>query len=111
MRPNNWEGQISIQREILPRISAYAGYTRRWYGNLFATRNLAVTNADYTPYCVNLPTDPRLPGSGTQQCGYFDVNRNRETTTEISLSAASSCVRSATRRSSTCCVCLSSVMS
>jgi carboxypeptidase family protein len=76
VRPNNWEGQISIQREILPRISAYAGYTRRWYGNLFATRNLAVTNADYTPYCVNLPTDPRLPGSGTQQCGYFDVNRN-----------------------------------
>jgi len=76
VRPNNWEGQISIQREILPRISAYAGYTRRYYGNLFATRNLAVTNADYTPYCVNLPTDPRLPGSGTQQCGYFDVNRN-----------------------------------
>ena len=76
VRPNNWEGQVSIQREILPRISAYAGYTRRWYGNLFATRNLAVTNADYTPYCVTLPTNPQLPGSGTQQCGYFDVNRN-----------------------------------
>jgi hypothetical protein len=75
-RPNNWEGQVSIQREILPRVSVYGGYTRRWYGNLFATRNLAVTNADYTPYCVNLPTDSRLPGSGTQQCGYFDVNRN-----------------------------------
>ena len=76
MRPNNWEGQVSIQREIMPRISAYAGYTRRWYGNLFATRNLAVTNADYTPYCVTLPSDPRLPGGGTQQCGYFDVLRN-----------------------------------
>jgi Carboxypeptidase regulatory-like domain len=75
-RPNNWEGQVSIQREIVPRVSAYAGYTRRFYGNLFATRNLAVSNADYTPYCVNLPTDPRLPGSGAQQCGYFDVNRN-----------------------------------
>jgi len=75
-RPNNWEGQVSIQREIVPRVSVYGGYTRRWYGNLFATRNLAVSNADYTPYCVNLPSDPRLPGSGTQQCGYFDVNRN-----------------------------------
>ena len=75
-RPNNWEGQVSIQREIVPRVSVYGGYTRRWFGNLFATRNLAVSNADYTPYCVNLPTDPRLPGSGTQQCGYFDVNRN-----------------------------------
>jgi hypothetical protein len=75
-RPYNWEGQVSIQREILPRVSVYGGYTRRWYGNLFATRNLAVSNADYTPYCVTQPTDSRLPGSGTQQCGYFDVNRN-----------------------------------
>ena len=31
VRPNNWEGQISIQREIAPRVSVYAGYTRRWY--------------------------------------------------------------------------------
>jgi len=75
-RPNNWEGQVSIQREILPRISVYGGYTRRWYGNLFATRNLAVTNADYTPYCVALPNDSRVPDGGTPQCGYFDVNRN-----------------------------------
>jgi hypothetical protein len=76
-RPNNWEAQISIQRELVPRVSAYVGYSRRWYGNLFATRNLAVTNADFTPYCVTLPSnDPRLPGTGTQQCGYFDVNRN-----------------------------------
>ncbi len=39
VRPNNWEGQISVQREIVPRVSGYAGYTRRWYGNLFAQRN------------------------------------------------------------------------
>jgi len=76
-RPYNWEGQISVQRELVPRVSAYVGYSRRWYGNLFATRNLAVTNADFTPYCVTLPAnDSRLPGTGTQQCGYFDVNRN-----------------------------------
>jgi hypothetical protein len=61
VRPNNWEGQVSVQREILPRVSAYAGYTRRWYGNLFATRNLNVTNADFTPYCVPIPSDSRLP--------------------------------------------------
>jgi len=69
--------QKSVQRELVPRVSAYAGYSRRWYGNLFATRNLAVSNADFTPYCVTLPAnDSRLPGTGTQQCGYFDVNRN-----------------------------------
>jgi hypothetical protein len=75
VRPNNWEGQISVQREIVPRVSAYAGYTRRWYGNLFATRNLNVTNADYTQYCVTVPTDSRLPNSGGQVCGLYDVNR------------------------------------
>jgi hypothetical protein len=77
VRPNNWEGQISIQREIVPRVSAYAAYTRRWFGNLTAQRNRAVTNADYSPYCVPVPVDSRLEnGGGYQQCGLFDVNRN-----------------------------------
>lgn len=76
VRPNNMEMQFSVQREIVPRVSAYAGYTRRSYGNLFATRNLNVTNSDYTPYCVTTPTDSRLSGSGTPLCGLFDVNRN-----------------------------------
>ena len=75
VRPNNWEGQISVQREIAPRVSAYAGYTRRWYGNLTATRNLNVTNADFTEYCVPVPVDSRLPNSGSQLCGLYDVNR------------------------------------
>jgi hypothetical protein len=75
-RPNNWEGQVSIQREIMPRVSVYAGYTRRWYGNLFATRNLNVTNGDFTQYCVPVPVDARLEGaSGSQLCGLYDINR------------------------------------
>jgi hypothetical protein len=76
VRPNNWEMQVSVQREIIPRVSAYAGYSRRVFGNLFATRNVAVSNADYTPYCIPVPTNSRLPNSGGQQCGLFDVNRN-----------------------------------
>ena len=75
VRPNNWEAQVSVQRELLPRVSVYAGYTRRWYGNLFVTQNLAVTNADYTPYCAPAPVDSRLPGSGGQVCGLYDINR------------------------------------
>ncbi len=76
VRPNNWEMQVSVQREILPRVSAYASYSRRWYGNLFATRNLNVTNADFREYCIPVPGDGRLPGGGgNQQCGLFDVNR------------------------------------
>jgi hypothetical protein len=76
VRPNNWEAQFSIQREIVPRVSVYGGYTRRWFGNLTATRNLNVTNGDFTPYCVPVPVDSRLPnGGGYQQCGFNDVNR------------------------------------
>ena len=58
-----------------PRVSVYGGYTRRWFGNLFATRNLNVTNADFTHYCIPVPADDRLPTGGTQQCGLYDVNR------------------------------------
>jgi hypothetical protein len=38
--------------------------TRRWFGNLFATRNLNVTNADFTHYCIPVPADDRLPTGG-----------------------------------------------
>jgi len=75
VRPFNWEMQFSIQHELVPRVSVYAGYSRRSYGNLFATRNLAVTNADYTQYCIPVPADSRLDNGGTQQCGYYDINR------------------------------------
>jgi hypothetical protein len=80
VRPFNWEMQFSIQQEVLPRVSVYAGYSRRSFGNLFATKNTAVTNASYTPYCINLPTAPSItglpvPNGGSQQCGYFDLIR------------------------------------
>ena len=76
VRPNNWEFQASVQREIVPRVSAYAAYTRRWFGNLTATDNLNLSNADHTAYCVPIPSDSRLPGGGGgEQCGLFDVNR------------------------------------
>ena len=33
-----------------------------------------VTAADYDPFCVTVPTDPRLPGGGGNQiCGLYDV--------------------------------------
>ncbi len=80
VRPFNWETQFSIQQQVAPRVSVYAGYSRRSFGNLFATKNTAVTNASYTPYCIGVPTAPSitglpLPNAGGQQCGYFDLIR------------------------------------
>ena len=75
VRPNNWEAQLSIQREILPRVSVYAGYSRRMFGNLQVTRNLAVSNASYTTYSIPIPVNSRLPnGGGGTLSGLFDIN-------------------------------------
>jgi hypothetical protein len=38
------------------------------------TDNLAVEQSDYDPFCVTVPTDPKLPGGGGNQlCDLYDV--------------------------------------
>ena len=75
VRPINWEAQLSIQREIAAARSVYAGYSRRMFGNLQVTRNLAVSNASYTPYSIPIPVNPLLPNGGGTLSGLYDINR------------------------------------
>jgi hypothetical protein len=71
----NWELTAGAQREIIPRLSADFTYFRRWYGNLHVTDNLAVSAADFTPFSITAPRDPRLPnGGGYAISGLYDVN-------------------------------------
>jgi outer membrane receptor protein involved in Fe transport len=50
------------------------GYFRTWYDNFRVTDNLAVTAADYDPFCVTAQLDSRLPGGGGQAiCGLYDI--------------------------------------
>jgi hypothetical protein len=82
--------QASIQQQVAPRVSVYAGYSRRWFGNLTATQNTAVTNASYTSYCIPIPTAPAItgfamPNGGGQQCGYFDLIRSTTAVSVIQL--------------------------
>jgi hypothetical protein len=75
VRNNNWETSGSIQHELLPGLAVTGAYFRRWYGNIIATDNLAVTPADYSPYCVTAPLDARLPnGGGFPVCGLYDIS-------------------------------------
>src|SRR5207248_3210724 len=63
-RPFSWQTSVGIDRELLPSLILTAGYFRTWYGNFQVTDNLAVTSADYSPYCVPVAVDPRLSLSG-----------------------------------------------
>src|SRR5207237_5027576 len=74
-RGDNWQGSVSALHELRPGMALTVGYFRAAYGNFTVTDNLAVTPADYTPYCISAPTDARLPGGGGYQvCGLYDVN-------------------------------------
>jgi len=76
-RPYNWQGSLSIDRELLPYLVVSAGYYRTWYGNFMVVDNQRVTPADFSPYCVTVPTDARLALSGQQLCGLYDLNPDK----------------------------------
>jgi carboxypeptidase family protein len=73
-RGYNWELSGGVQHQLLEGLSVEASYHRRSFGNLRVLDNLDVTPADYDPYCVTTPADPRLPGGGRQSlCGFYDI--------------------------------------
>jgi hypothetical protein len=78
LRAYNWESSVGIHQELLSGISLEASYHGRWYGNFAVTDNLAVTPANFDPYCITAPVDSRLPGGGGYQiCDLYDVNPSK----------------------------------
>ena len=65
-RPYSWNLGVQVQQEVVPRVSVNVGYFRNWWGNWYAVDNRATTLADYTPFSITAPVDPRLPGGGGQ---------------------------------------------
>jgi hypothetical protein len=64
-RPMDWELGASVQRQILSGMSVEAGYHRRWIDKWTLVKNTLNTHADFDPYTVTAPADPRLgPASG-----------------------------------------------
>jgi hypothetical protein len=69
-RPYDWQFGVSVQQELMPRVSVEAGYYRRWWP-IFTTAditdNTLTAATDYTRFGVVAPSDPRLPGGGGYQ--------------------------------------------
>jgi hypothetical protein len=95
-RRGEWQFDIGVQREILPRLTGEFVYHRRTYSNLtmsdgltigcdryggptdFSTCNQALlnySNPGYDFFTVKAPVDPRLPGGGGYTItGLYDVH-------------------------------------
>jgi hypothetical protein len=63
-RPHNWGLGLSVQQEVAPRVSVTVGFHRNWWDNWYVVDNRATSFEDYTPFSIQAPLDPRLPGGG-----------------------------------------------
>jgi hypothetical protein len=70
VRPYDWQFGVSLQRELVPRVSAEIGYNRRMWGNFFVTDNRAVSANDYDVLTITAPSHARLETSG-QPVSYY----------------------------------------
>ncbi|HET9193491.1 MAG TPA: TonB-dependent receptor [Vicinamibacterales bacterium] len=64
VRENDWQWGVTVQQELLPRMSIEVGYARRWFKGVTVTDNLVRTPDEYDSYEMTAPSDSRLPGGG-----------------------------------------------
>jgi hypothetical protein len=76
VRPADWNIGVSVQHEILTRVSVEVGYTRRWLTNFVVTDNRAQAISDFGKFSVVVPSDPRLPTSGQTITDLYNANQN-----------------------------------
>ena len=84
-----WDLSAEVQHELAPGVSTTVGYYRNWsdhfralprgdFRTVFLRDNTSLTPADFDPYCVTAPMDPRLPGGGGYEvCGLFDISEEK----------------------------------
>ena len=70
-----WSSSLNVQHELRPGVGLTVGYYRTAYGNFTVTDNRALGPADYDPFTITAPADPRLPDSGGYPVTYLAVNK------------------------------------
>jgi len=64
VRPNDWQYGITVQQQLIPRVSLEVGYSHRWFKGVTVTDNINRDPSQYEKYTVNAPSDPRLANGG-----------------------------------------------
>ena len=65
VRPHDYQTEVTVQHELLPRVSADVSYIHRTFHGFFVTDDLnRNVNTDYASYTINAPVDSRLPDGG-----------------------------------------------
>jgi hypothetical protein len=67
-RPHDYQTTVTLQQELLPRVSAEVSYTHRTWHSFFITDDLTRRDGGvesyYDSYTLTAPQDPRLAGGG-----------------------------------------------
>ena len=65
VRPNDYQTTVTVQHQIVPRVSADFSFTHRTFHGFFVTDDLGRNAATaYETYTLTAPNDSRLPNAG-----------------------------------------------
>jgi hypothetical protein len=64
VRENDWQWGVTLQQQLIPRLSVEVGYARRWFKGFTVTDDLMRDPSQYDSWTLNAPQDSRLPGGG-----------------------------------------------
>jgi len=78
VRPGDWQIGASIQQQLLPRVSAEIGYTRRWLTNFTWEDNELQAIGNFDAFSITSPNDSRLPDEarGRTIGGLYNVQQS-----------------------------------
>jgi hypothetical protein len=64
-RPSDYQTTVSVQQQVVPRVSADFSFTHRTFHGFFVTDDLnRDVNTAYETFTLTAPNDPRLPNAG-----------------------------------------------
>lgn len=79
VRPVDHQFNISVQQEVLPRMSVELGYARRSWDNIYYTRSEGLNRASYDVIEFPIPQHPDLPGGGGGTARYQVITQAGQT--------------------------------